>query len=321
MSEPDEQNTSAVERFRVEFLEAWESLPGKPLFFSLLAAWIVLFHFLGNSVFGYVDTPSLFGWSYYVYDTSPDDEHGKLVPFVVLALLWWKRRELIALPKRTWYPGLALFLAAILAHLLGYAVQQSRLSILAFFGGVYALMGLVWGPAWVRAVFFPMILLIFCIPLATVSESITFPLRILVTQISVAIAQFGLGIEVIREGSQIFDPQRTFQYDVAPACSGIRSLISLLALTIIYGFVSFQSGWKRLLIIASAAPIAVAGNVARITTVIIVGEAFGENAGVWVEQKFGFVTFAVAIALVFLLGHFLRESEKTPELRMEVKPA
>jgi hypothetical protein len=58
MSEPDEQNTSAVERFRVEFLEAWESLPGKPLFFSLLAAWIVLFHFLGNSVFGYVDTPS-----------------------------------------------------------------------------------------------------------------------------------------------------------------------------------------------------------------------------------------------------------------------
>jgi exosortase len=167
-----------------------------------------------------------------------------------------------------------------------------------------------------------MVLFVFCIPLGTVSEAITFPLRMLVTKISVGIAQIGLGIPVLREGTQIFDADKTFRYEVAVACSGIRSLISLAALTLIYGFLNFQSSWRRMIIFASAVPLAVAGNVARITTVIVAAEAFGEKAGVFVEQKLGFLTFGVALGLILLLGYLLRERPRETSLStMEAKPA
>ncbi|MBI3850111.1 MAG: exosortase/archaeosortase family protein [Verrucomicrobia bacterium] len=314
----ENQTRGAVENFRLDFLDCWARLPNKGLFFGLLAAWLVLFHFLGNSTFGYVDTPSLMGWMYNAYNTGDgQDGHGNLIPFVVVGLFWWKRKELLSPSLNAWWPGLVLMALALGAHIIGYAVQQPRVSIVAFFIGVYGLMGLAWGPGWLRASFFPFVLFAFCVPFGSLGESITFPLRLLVTKISVGFSHGVLGIDVVRDGSQIFDSQRSFQYDVAPACSGIRSLISLLALTTVYGFVSFKAGWKRLLMMIVAVPLAVIGNVVRITGVIVVAEAFGQEAGSWFEQKFGFVTFAVAIACVLLLGHWLRERESEPPLALE----
>ena len=122
----------------------WRSLPDKPLFFSLVAVWIAFFQFLGNSTFGYTDTASLFAWLNYAYDNSSDDAHGRLVPLVVLALLWFKRQELVAVPKSPWWPALGLVIAGLLLHVTGYVVQQTRLSVIAFFLGLYGLTGLVW---------------------------------------------------------------------------------------------------------------------------------------------------------------------------------
>lgn len=308
----------AIGRFWLEVVSCWHRLPDKFFFLALLAAWFSLFQFLGNSTFGYIDTPSLLRWMYIAYNNSSaasDDGHGNLIPFVVLALFWWKRRELLAVPFQSWWPGLALVGLALGLHVLGYLVQQPRISIVALFTGIYGLMGLAWGPKWLRASFFPFFLFAFCVPFGSLGESVTFPLRLLVTKISVGLGQM-LGVDVIREGSMIFDSQRTFRYDVAPACSGIRSLVSLLALTTIYGFVSFRTAWKRLVMTASAVPLAVLGNVVRISVVIVTAEALGQNAGAWVEQKLGFVTFAVAIGFVVLLGRCLHEP--SPEL---VRPA
>jgi exosortase len=146
-------------------------------------------------------------------------------------------------------------------------------------------------------------------PLGNSAEAITFPLRILVTKLSVFIANNILGIEVIRDGSRIFDPAMKFQFDVAPACSGIRSLITLLALTTIYGFVTFSKNWKRVTVALLAIPLAVLGNTVRITTVIVVGEAFGQEAGAAIEQKLGFITFAVALVAIFVIGYFFGEDK------------
>jgi len=319
----DDQNKTrgALDGFRADFLDVWARLPNKGLFFGLLAAWLALFHFLGNATFGYLNTPSLLRWMHLAYSSGDgQDGHGNLIPFVVLILFWWKRKELLALSLRVWWPGMLLLAVALVLHLLGYLVQQPRVSIVALFVGLYGLMGLAWGPAWLHASFFPFVLFVFCVPFGSLGESVTFPLRVLVTKISVGVAHGVLGIDVIRDGSLIFDSQRSFQYDVAPACSGIRSLVSLLALTTIYGFISFKAGWKRLLMMAVAIPLAVVGNTVRITGVIVVAEAFGQDAGAWFEQKFGFVTFAVAIACVLLLGHWLREREVTPALALEAKP-
>src|ERR1051325_5390297 len=256
--------------WRDELAALWSSLPDKLLFFVLCVVWVVFFHLLGNSTFGYKDTPSLFGWMNYSYNSGEDDWYGKLIPLVVRALLLVKRRELAAVPKTPWWPALALVIGGVLLHVAGYLVQQTRISIIAFFVGWYGLTGLVWGRQWLRATFFPCFLFVFCFPLGTLADKITFPLRMAVTYISVGIAHL-LGIEAIRNGTQIMGANG-FNFDVAPACSGIRSLTALTALTTIYGFLTFRAAWKRVLMVLLAVPLAVIGNVARITGVILRSE-------------------------------------------------
>ena len=313
MAEPTQPAPTLAEDFLVEFRAFWAWLPDKPLFFTLLGAWAGLFHFLGHCSFNFTDQPSLFAWMWGAWSAEAlEAEHGKLVPVVVLILLWLRRNELLATPTRRWLPALAGVALALVLHVLAFTVQQPRVSMVALAGGVWCLVGLVWGPGWMRKTFFPFLLLGFCVPLEALGEGLLFQLRLLVTQLSVGIGHNLLGLDVLRDGTAIFNTARTFNYDVAPACSGIRSLTSLLAVTTIYGYVAFRAPWKRAVMMALAAPLAVAGNVARITTVIILAEAFGHKAGAAAETNLGYVTFAVAIGLMFLAGWLMREKAAPP---------
>ena len=148
-------------------------------------------------------------------------------------------------------------------HILGYRhPTAAHLSVVALFAGIYGLMGLAWGREWLRQSFFPFFLFIFSIPLGSagqfhhVSAAATGP------WLSEMVAHWVLGIDVIRVGTQLFDPSGTYQYDVAAACSGIRSLIAIFLLATIYGFSTFRSPWKRIFLMALAFPFAVLGNLA-----------------------------------------------------------
>ena len=283
-------------------------MPHKGAFGVILVAWFALFHWLGNSTFGYKDTASLFGWLQYCYSMRTED-HVFLVPFLVAGVMWFRRRELLVLTKRTWWPAVALLALALVLHICGYVIQQARISYLGFVAGIYALMGIIWGPAWLRGIFFPFFLFVFCMPLGNSADLITQPLRKVVAELSVRISHYGLGIDVIREGSQIFDSARTIQYDVAPACSGIRSLAAMGLISTLYGFLVFTKSWKRWLVMLSAIPLAVAGNTARITITIIVGKIWGQEAGARIEQNLGFVTFATGLLGLFIIGYWLREDK------------
>src|SRR5262249_7964591 len=119
-----------------ELRTVWQGLPNRAVFFCLLAAWLALFHFLGNSTLGYVNTSSLFYWWLWVMTGGDigrdglsfskilggDEAHAWFVPGVVLVLLWWKRKELLELPQRVWWPALALLAFGLLVHILGYSV-------------------------------------------------------------------------------------------------------------------------------------------------------------------------------------------------------
>ncbi|HKW27750.1 MAG TPA: archaeosortase/exosortase family protein, partial [Verrucomicrobiae bacterium] len=156
--------------FQANFVDCWRRLPNKGFFFLLLAAWLALFQFLGNSVFGYVHSPSLLYWMFNSYNSqsgSGDDAYGDIIPFLVIGLFWWKRKELLALPLRIWPPGLLLVGLGLVLHIMGYVVQEPRLSIVALFTGVYGLMGLAWGSSWLRHSFFPCFLFIFFVPLSS----------------------------------------------------------------------------------------------------------------------------------------------------------
>lgn len=305
---PDDKGTSLLHEFVQEAPGVWQQLPRKALFGILLVAWLALFHFMGNPTLGYTQNSSLFIWLKGCYDAFEDDRHGFLMPIVVFFLLWMKRKELMeGIDRKPWWPGLFYLAFAAMFHFAAFRVQQGRFSVLAAIFGLHALFGIVWGPRLIVRTIFPLMLLVFCVPLTTAAEKITFPLRMLVTQVSVGIGHDLFGIEVFRDGSRILNGKGQPMYDVAPACSGMRSLIAMAALSVIYAFLNFRAPWKRLLVIGAAMPMAVLGNIARITTVIIVGEALGQDAGVFIEQKLGFLTFAVAIGGMWGVGWLLRD--------------
>src|SRR6202012_4246433 len=165
-----------------------------------------------------------------------------------------------------------------------------------FFLGLYGLMGLAWGKNWLKASLFPFFLVAFCVPLGGAATfGITMRLRLVVSWIVEHISPLGLGPDLIRDGTQLFDAQHTFAYDVVAACSGIRSLMTLLVLTTVYGFVCFKQPWQRAVLIAAAIPLAILGNVCRLCFTIGVAELFGQNAGKAVETDAGFITFLVAL--------------------------
>lgn len=308
--------------FAVQLEAVWRQIPDKGLFFGLLAAWLALFHFWGNATLGYIRTPSLLEWMHTAYTLkSPiaDDAHGMLIPFVILGLLWWKRRELLALEVRPWWPGLVLVAAALGLHVLGFAVQQPRVSIVAMLGGIYALTGVVWGAAFMRATFFPFFLFAFMVPLGSLTEGITFPLRLAVTRTVAAICQHVLAIDVMCAGTQLFNSIGTYQYDVAPACSGIRSLVAIAALSIIFGFTQYRDWPSRLVIMASAAPLAFLGNVFRMMVIVLAAEFGGQSAGNRAHEStfWSMLPYVPAILGLILLGRWLDELHAKRRRRLQ----
>jgi exosortase len=329
MNEPS--TVGILDQFQTELIEVWGRVPSKLFFFVLLAAWLAVFQFLGNSTLGYIDSPSLFVWCFVIYTnrlpdgSASDDNLGLWVPFLVLGLLWWKRKELMRISFRTWSPGLALMVLGMLIHIVGYLVQQPRISILGLLVGAYGLMGLAWGPELMRQTLFPFFLLLFCIPISSVLEPVTVPLRLLVGRIVEWICHVLLGIDIIREGATLKDPGGRYAYEVAAACSGIRSLVAIGLIATVGMFVYLDRWWKRLVFLVSAAPLAVAGNVVRLLMVIVSAEIGGEAAGDYVHEggPFGLISLMPYLPAFFglmALGKWLMKRRGPEADAKEPKP-
>ena len=229
-------------------------------------------------------------------------------------LFWWKRNELLALPLKMWPPALLIVGLGLLMHIASYVIQEPRFSIVAMFIGIYGLTGLAWGPAWLRHSSFPFFLFIFCVPTAVVLEPITFPLRILVSALVEWIAHYILGIGVLRMGTQLFDPLGTYQYDVAAACSGIRSLTAIFLFATVCGFVMFRSPGKRLLMMSLAVPFAILGNLLRMLLIIIAAVMGGQEWGNYVHEStlISLVPYLPVFLGLLLVVRWLEEKTDTP---------
>jgi exosortase len=262
----------------------------------------------GTASFNFSSTPSLFQWMYNAWDAPMlDSSQGKLIPFVVAILLWVKRRELAETIAGWWWPGLALVGLALLLHVFGFLAQQPRVSMIGFFFGMYSLVGLVWGWRTLKASFFPFVLFSFCMPLGTFAEDLTLPLRLLATKLTYVICHGGLDVPVIRTGTALFDQSGRMNFDVAPACSGIRSFVALLAVTTIFSTLAFKSIWKRAAMILLTVPLVVLFNVIRLVAIILATQAINREAGMFVHEWFGFVTYMMAVACLLGVAHFLRD--------------
>jgi exosortase len=302
--------------FTEEFRHYWAQLPDRVIFFGLLAAWALLFQFFGwtSAIAG--NSNSLFDWMWGKWsDSSNDAGHGELIPFVVLGLLWLRRKRLAEAVTGVWWPGLIGLAFALLLHVAGFVVQQPRISMVGLFSGLWLLTGLVWGPKVLKVGFFPFFLFAFCVPMGgTFAQGLTLPLRMLAAHGAEFITKDLLDVQVVRSGTKLIDPTGAFgSFDVAAECSGIRSFIALLAITTIFSVLTMRTWWKRAVILAATIPLALICNIMRVSTVILAANAFKTaKAGKFVDNYFGYVTYLVAIGGVLLLARLLKEKPQDP---------
>jgi exosortase len=296
--------------FWSEFRDYWTRVPDKWLFLALLGGWCVLFQFVGISSFNFRTTePSLFQWLYHAWnEPAMDCSHGNLIPFVVAALFWVKRRELAASTSGVWWPALAVVGLALLIHILGFLAQQPRVSMIALFLGLYGLIGVAWGRRTMWASTFPMVLFAFCMPLGNSAQVVTLPLRMVSVTLTRMICHGVLDIDVVQSGTKLLDAKGRYEFDVVAACSGIRGLVASLVLATLFAMLSLRAIWKRALMLLSTIPLAICGNVLRLTVVVLIGRAYGQAPAEWVHDWFGYVTYLVVnIGAMLALAHWLRE--------------
>lgn len=269
-------------------------------------AGFLVFQFFGNATQGYIDTRSLFyWWGFQWWNPGSETEHGWLILGLSLWLFWQNTRRQPATPNPAWQGrALAAMLGGLAVHLLGYAVQQTRISILGFLLFTWGALTLAGGARWGRAACFPLGFMIFALPV-NVLDTAGFWLRMWVIQASQSLAHLA-GIGVIRSGTQLFSPDGAYQYDVAAACSGVRSLMALTALSLLVGYLNFRPWWLRVLILLLSFPFTYLGNVVRIGGIIFVAEWFGQRAGEVFHEWAGFLVFVIVLGLVLLSVNLLR---------------
>jgi exosortase len=236
---------------------------------------------------------------------DPNFSHGFFVPLFSAFVVWQERFRLKGLsPRPSWW-GL-LFLGSGLCLLivgqLGAELFLSRLSLLIVLAGLIVLF-LGW--SLFRAILFPWAFLLLMIPVPViVFNKITFPLQLLASIVASTTLPW-MGVPVLREGNVIILPDMALE--VAEACSGIRSLMSLTTLAVIYGYLLERKMAVRVLLALASVPIAVAANSLRIVgTGLLVQYWDPEKAEGFFHEFSGWLIFLVSLVMLYLLHRVVR---------------
>ena len=229
---------------------------------------------------------------------DPNFEHGIFVPLFALFVLWQDRKKLKAIASSPSWAGLPLVVLSLLMLVLGVLGAElffSRVSLLILLAGLIILFQ---GWAFFRAVLFPWAFLILMIPIPNlILQQVTFPLQLLASKLATDLLEL-VGVPVLRQGNVIY--LAAIPLDVAEACSGIRSLLTLVTLAIIYGYLMETRMWVRVVLALSAVPIAVAANSFRIFgTGLLVQYWDPDKAQGFFHTFSGWLIYVVALFMLF----------------------
>ena len=241
---------------------------------------------------------------------DPNYGHGFLVPVFAGYLLWEGRsrwQQVALAPSNTGMLVMWLAIGMLIAGTLGAELFVSRFSLLVLVVGMVLFLA-GWGM--LRAVAFPLGYLLLMIPLPTIIyNQVTFPLQLIASRLAAACLEV-VQVPVLREGNLLVLPNYTLE--VVEACSGVRSLMSLVALAVAYGYVVESRQWARALLVVLMLPIAVATNAVRVVVTGVLTYMFGpESAEGFFHLFSGWLIFLVAL-LLMLLAHWLLKRVALP---------
>lgn len=236
---------------------------------------------------------------------DPNFSHGFFIPLFSAFLLWRKRSHLSAVPVKPSWMGLALVGVALFLLIVGVLGAELFLSRSSFVFLIAGLIVLFEGWPRFRAALFPWLFLFLMIPIPTILfTQITFPLQLLASKLATHILAWS-GVPVLREGNVITVPAMSLE--VAEACSGIRSLLSLGTMAIVYGYFTEASLRLRVLLAIAAIPIAVFANAVRIVgTGLLVQYWNPEKAEGFFHSFSGWIIFVISLLMLIALHRFVR---------------
>lgn len=266
----------------------------KPAFFVVLGAGIIAIY------------AKIFQGLYADWAHDPNYSHGFLIPLISAYFIWQNREEFKALEIKPASSGLILVLFAIFILIAGTAAQEfftKRSSFIFLLAGcILFLLG--W--QWLKKLSLPVIFLFFMIPLPyIVYDAMAFPLKLFVAKFSVISLKL-MGVVVLREGNIIMFPQTVLE--VADACSGLRSLMSLLALGVALAVFSQKTKVAMVVLVFLTVPIAILTNMIRVIGTGFLAQYYGAAAAEGFFHEFaGMGVFLLAMVLLFVCSGFLRK--------------
>lgn len=234
-----------------------------------------------------------------------DYSHGILVPFVSLYLIWRKRADLAKIPPRpATVGGLLVVLGSLGVLFLGSLGAELSLARGSIVGVICGLIVYFRGWQTLKALSFPIAFLLFCIPLPhLLYNEIVFPLQFIASGFATKVLETLNIFPIMREGNVLVIPG--MRLEVVEACSGIRSLISLLALAAGYGYLAEKSNVVRWFMFLAMIPLAIVSNGTRVMITALMAHYIGPQAAEGFMHEFsGWVIFVVA-TILFLALHSL----------------
>lgn len=289
--------TGALERAAARPWSKLASLAGAGLVAALL---VTIYHRTAATL-----------WS--TWTTNDNYSHGPLVPLVSLALIWRSRGRLGGVPYRGDARGLPLVALACLLQMVGmrsnvFALEGYSMIVMAF-----GLSLTFFGPAPTSVLAFPLAYLAFMLVFPPfIVTRLSYALKEITVRASTQAATI-LGVVLQRNGMSLILPEGTLR--IENPCSGLRSLVALLATGAVFAHLQPGGAWRRLVVFVAAVPIAMIGNAVRITAVILVAHYAGIRRATGAFHDWtGYLLFAVA-----LVGLYALRLALTPRA-MEPKP-
>jgi exosortase len=238
------------------------------------------------------------------WSTDDNYSHGFFIVPLAAYFAWERRRAFTAMPVRPSWLGLAVAagsLALLVAGVLGAELFLSRVSIIGVIAGA-----LLFQFGWprLRVMIFPLAFLLLMVPLpALIFNQIAFPLQLVASHVGERTIS-AMDIPILREGNVLILANATLE--VAEACSGIRSLVSLFTLGIVFGYFADHRFWVRAVIALSAIPVAILANGLRVASAGVAAHRFGAAGVEGLFHEFsGWVVFVVAFIMMLGLQRLL----------------
>jgi exosortase len=246
------------------------------------------------------------------WSRSEEYSHGFFIVPVSLYVAWRKREVLEAMPLRPKNWGLVLALISLGLYLLSYVAEIRTVESVSMITVLIGSILYLFGQNHAKALAVPLFLLLFMIPVpAQIYAEATIPLQFLVSKVSVWTVVH-LGLPIYREGNVIHLPGLTLE--VVQACSGLRSMVSLLVLAAVFGYLTIKSNVLRAVLFASAIPISIVVNILRVMVLALAWNWLDSDLTKGTGHTLsGILVFVLALLLMLLVREILARWDIRPE--------